>query len=278
MSTAPARPANAAGDRHREEVVARHRDAAVARRLRVEADGAHLEAERRAVDDDPVHDEHRDRDEDPDREALEQLRGPRRRAASRRRRCRSRSGSTSAALCSGPPWPKRYEPTQIAIQLSMIVEITSCAPTVAFRMPGDARVDGAGERADDQAEHRRAGTGSCSRTTSRARPRSIVPTRYWPWPPMLNMPQRKANATARPVRMIGVVRSSVCCRFCAAIDAVSHGNHMCAVPNGTRALVVADVEEPVEARAVEDRLVDLERVLAGERRRRGRPSGRRGWS
>ncbi len=26
-------------------------------------------------------------------------------------------------------------PTQIAIQLSMIVEITSCAPTVAFRKP-----------------------------------------------------------------------------------------------------------------------------------------------
>src|SRR3954468_16989784 len=61
------------------------------------------------------------------------------------------------------------------------------------------------------------------------------PTRYWPWPPMLNRPQRNANATASPVRMIGVVRSSVCCRFCAAIDDVSHGNHMCDVPNGTRA-------------------------------------------
>ena len=35
--------------------------------------------------------------------------------------------------------------------------------------------------------------------------------------------------------MIGVVSSSVCCRFCAAIDAVSHGNHMCVVENGTRA-------------------------------------------
>ena len=30
---------------------------------------------------------------------------------------------------------------------------------------------------------------------------TIRPTKYWPWPPMLNIPQRKANATASPVRM-----------------------------------------------------------------------------
>src|SRR5438270_12635261 len=63
----------------------------------------------------------------------------------------------------------------------------------------------------------------------------IVPAKYWPWPPMLNMPQRNANATASAVRMIGVVSSSVCCRFCAATDAVSHGNQMCCVPKGMRA-------------------------------------------
>ena len=40
--------------------------------------------------------------------------------------------------------------------------------------------------------------------------------RYWPWPPMLNSPQRNANATARPVRISGTVRMSVCCRFSAA--------------------------------------------------------------
>ena len=46
------------------------------------------------------------------------------------------SGMNGCALfCNGPPCPKRYEPTQIEIQLSMIVEITSCAPTVAFRIP-----------------------------------------------------------------------------------------------------------------------------------------------
>ena len=32
--------------------------------------------------------------------------------------------------------------------------------------------------------------------------------------------------------MIGVVRSSVCCRFCAATEAVSQGNHIVAPLNG----------------------------------------------
>ena len=43
------------------------------------------------------------------------------------------------------------------------------------------------------------------------------PTRYCPWPPMLNMPQRNANATARPVRINGVVMRSVCWKFNAAV-------------------------------------------------------------
>ena len=38
-------------------------------------------------------------------------------------------------FCSGPPSPKKYVPIQIAIQLSMIVVITSCAPTYAFSEP-----------------------------------------------------------------------------------------------------------------------------------------------
>ena len=135
MSSAPAEAGERAGDRHREEVVARDGDAAVARRLGVEADRAHLEAERRAVDDDPVDDEHRDRDEDADREPLQQLEAPedrQLRALDDVVRDRDRRPGEP---CSGPPWPKRYAPTQIAIQLSMIVEITSCAPTVALRMP-----------------------------------------------------------------------------------------------------------------------------------------------
>ena len=44
----------------------------------------------------------------------------------------------SVSLCSGPPSPNRNTPVQIAIQLSMIVEITSCAPATAFSRPAIA--------------------------------------------------------------------------------------------------------------------------------------------
>ena len=60
----------------------------------------------------------------------------------------------------------------------------------------------------------------------------IEPAKYWPWPPMLNMPQRNANATARAVRMIGVVSSSVCWRFCAATDPVFHQKNTFVDVNG----------------------------------------------
>ena len=53
----------------------------------------------------------------------------------------------------------------------------------------------------------------------------IAPIVYWPWPPMLNMPQRNANATARPVRISGVVTSSVCCRLNSAVTRASPSTH-----------------------------------------------------
>ena len=42
--------------------------------------------------------------------------------------------------------------------------------------------------------------------------------RYWPWPPMLNMPQRKAKATAMAVQTSGVNTISVCWRFRQAVS------------------------------------------------------------
>ena len=129
-------PGECAGDRHREEVVARDRDAAVARGLGVEADGAHLEAERRAVDDHPVDEQHRDRDEDPDRQPLEQLGSPQKTGSFAPSTMSFEIGiETCSSSAAGRPGRTRYEPTQIEIQFSMIVEITSCAPTVAFRIP-----------------------------------------------------------------------------------------------------------------------------------------------
>jgi hypothetical protein len=45
---------------------------------------------------------------------------------------------------------------------------------------------------------------------------TTAPTMNWPLPPMLKRPALNANATARPVRISGVVMSSVCWRFDAA--------------------------------------------------------------
>ena len=38
------------------------------------------------------------------------------------------TGALEAVSCSGPPRPNSHCPPKIAIQFSMIVEITSCAP------------------------------------------------------------------------------------------------------------------------------------------------------
>ena len=70
-SIPPARPANAPEIAIAEEVVPLDADAAVAGRLGVEADRAHLEAERRPVQDRPEDDERADRDEEADVEALQ---------------------------------------------------------------------------------------------------------------------------------------------------------------------------------------------------------------
>ena len=130
-------------------------------------------------------------------------------------RRRSRSAPTcsrrSAAVRRGRT---RYVPTQYAIQLSMIVVITSCAPTVAFRKPAIPRPERARDASpDDDRERTRAGCPAGSPRSCRPRRPRSRPSMYWPWPPMLNIPQRKANATASPVRISGVVRSSVCWRL-----------------------------------------------------------------
>ena len=123
----------------------------------------------------------------------------------------------SAEFCSGPPSPNSHSPTQIAIQLSMIVVITSCAPTVALRTPAipaqrrPPSVAGADREQDvRQRAHPAKLTPSQLATMS--------PMKYWPWPPMLNMPQRKAKATASPQRISVVVCSSVCERLYAEVS------------------------------------------------------------
>ena len=123
--------------------------------------------------------------------------------------------SLSTLLWSGPPSPNSHTPTQSAIQLSMIVEITSLVPVVAFNRPAiAAHAAPAAQAASMQITMCRTdGMPSNEEPTHTA---ANVPTRYWPWPPMLNNPQRNANATARPVRISGVVMINVCWRLRAA--------------------------------------------------------------
>ena len=132
----PAREAGErAGDRHRADQVLAHADPAVVRRVGVEADRAHLVAERRPVQEQPEDDERRDRDEEADVQALELLVAPEHRQLRRVGDVLRDRQRRVLLFWSGPPSPTRYVPTQIAIQLSMIVVITSWAPTVAFRKP-----------------------------------------------------------------------------------------------------------------------------------------------
>ena len=126
----------------------------------------------------------------------------------------------SAWFCSGPPRPKRKLPTQYAIQLSMIVVITSCAPTVAFRKPATAAMPAPASIASAIAR-KTCGPLAMPAHDEPTHTETIAPVMYWPWPPMLKRPQRNANATARPVQMSVVVRISVCVRLKAASAFVS---------------------------------------------------------
>ena len=154
-----------------------------------------------------------------------------------------------ASFCSGPPSPNAYVPIQYAIQLSMIVVITSCAPTVAFRIPAIPAQTAPASIASTIARSA-CGIPGMPAQTEPTQTATIAPIVYWPCPPMLNSPQRNANATASPVRISGVVTSSVCWRLNSASDSLVRGEPR---------------EEPVQAGALEDPLVRRDRVVAGRR-------------
>ena len=94
----------------------------------------------------------------------------------------------------------------------MIVVITSCAPTVALRTPA-IPAQTAPASVPPTIASRMCGNGLMLAKETPIQFATIRPTKYWPWPPMLNIPQRKAKATARPVRMSVDVWSSVCERL-----------------------------------------------------------------
>ena len=101
----------------------------------------------------------------------------------------------------------------------MIVEITSCAPVVAFRKPAIPAHAAPASIATTIASTTWT-IGVSPESEEPIQTAKNEPTRYWPWPPMLNMPQRNAKATARPVRISGVVIRSVCWRLSRRGDAL----------------------------------------------------------
>ena len=149
MSIAPARPANVPGDRHRQHVAALDVDAAVPGGLRVEAGRAHLVAERRPVEDQPVDDRRAERDEEADVQALEHRVAPEHRQMGLLDDVRRDRHGLVARVLELAALADRAWTTQYAIQLSMIVEITSWTPTVAFRKPAIAAQAAPARRGED---------------------------------------------------------------------------------------------------------------------------------
>ena len=128
----------------------------------------------------------------------------------------------------------------------MIVVITSCAPTVAFRKPA-IPAQAAPAAAATIPSRMCAGRAMCTNETP-IQFAQMRPTRYWPLPPMLNRPQRKAKATARP-------RQDQRRRLQQGLAEVVRGR--------VRDIGVPGMREPVQAGAVDDVPVGLERVVAG---------------
>ena len=267
-----AEPGERAGDRHRVDVVARDVDAAVARRLGVEADRAHLVAERRAVQDQPEDDERAERDEEPDVQRLQLRVAPeRRQLAARHDVVRDRHRDVDAVL-------------QRAAAAEQVAADPVRDPVEHDRRDHLVRADGRLQEAGDRGDAAPASIASAiARKTCRpcampahdepTQTETIAPVMYWPWPPMLKRPQRNANATASPVQISVVVRISVC------VQVVRRERVRVGVPPEEDVVVrerdvdvvVAELEEPVQAGAVPDRLVRPERVVA--RREHDEPAG-----
>ena len=162
-----------ARDRHRRDVRARDADARVARRLGIEADGAQLEAERRAIE--------------------EQRSRRRGRRARRRSRCgapaaagspRRRAGASSSATGVRD---RGRAAVRVALQRAALPDELAADPDgdpvqhdrrdhlvragERLQEPGDARVRGAGERRRDDREHDVQRPVQAAGTTSRPRSR-----------------------------------------------------------------------------------------------------------
>ena len=182
---------------------------------------------------------------------------------------------TSTLFCSGPPRPNRKLPVQYAIQLSMIVVITSCAPTVAFRKPAMRRDAGAGE-------HRERDREEDVQALRHPGPRRADPDRDDRAGDVLALAADVEEAAAErerdgEPRADQRRRQDQRLRQVVRREAVRVGvppEEDLVVRERDVDVVVAELEEPVQAGAVPDRLVRAQRVVA--RGEHDEPAGEEG--
>ena len=249
-SSAPARPANSAADQHHLDVVAPGADAAVLGGVGVEADRAHLVAGHRAVEQDPEESRDGERDEDADVQALQLRVAPEHRQPRALRARRRRPGSSRCVVALQRAAERRTgrRRRRPPIQLSMIVEITSLAPVRRLQQAGDARPQPAGE------QRRRA----IASTTCRS---AGVPSRRGA---DVDRGERadEVLALAADVEQAGAERERD--RQAGEDQRRGQDQRLLQVQRGERPVVARDPrEQPVQAGAVEDRLVGVDRVGAG---------------
>ncbi len=273
MSRPPASPANAPRDRERDDEVPADADASVARCLRVVADRAHLVAERRPVEHEVEDDECGDRDEDPRVQRLESRVPPDRREL----------------RAVGDVVGDRDRLVEVVLQRAVSAEQVAAAPV---RDPvehdrrdhlvrADRRLEEAGDpapaprRPAPRAVIASRTCGTCAMSTKREPTKTAViapddvlalsadveeaaAEREGDREPGEDQRRRRQQRLREVVRR-GVVRVRV------------PPEPDVSVRERDVDVVVAEVEEPVQTGALEDRLVGRERVVAGCERRRGRP-------
>ena len=274
-SMAPPMPAKRPGDRHGEEVAPRHADAAVARRVRAVADRAHLVAERRPVEDDRIDDERGDPEEDADVGALEDAEAPERRELAGRRPRPPDVDVAHVVRSSGPSGPEQPLPGPEHDPVEHDRHDHLVGADRRLQEPGDPGEQRTRERGGARWRGRRAGT--CVMLGERRadpdggeRAGDVLALAADVEEPAAERERDgEPGEDQRRRQQQGLLEGIGVARLEAV--RVPAGTRPGVSVNGHADVVAARVEEPAQARPVEDRLVRGERVVAGRRRATTRP-------
>ena len=234
-----------ARDREREEVVLRHRDAAVAGRLRVEADRPHLEAERRPVQEDVVDDEREERDED--------ARVERRQAPPDRPELRGLEHGVGAR-------DRRLGPLKRPADLDEVRAAEDRDPVQHDRRDHLVGADGRLQDPGDSAPDRRRRRSDAEREEDVERPRRPLEVR-----PDVEGREEADPVLALPADVEEAAAEGERDRDSGQDERRHQDERLLEVVRGVLARLARHPrEEPVQAGALEDRLVGRDRVRAGD--------------